>query len=569
MAEEIKIDLDPKKVLDSLQDLQDGVKQLAEKIEQSLGKEAPKSIGKLEDAAEKGTNKISTFFRNLGTRVKDDLKTAFASTEILGGMKFAQSIGEGTKQVFEMERAFDRLNTRLGLTANQMQNFKKTLGQKVAGTGQKLEEILPGVESAAAKGGVKSPEQLTQIGEALGKVKATTGEGVEGVADSVIEILKAQGQKVTAESFKKTLDTIQGTRTTGAFKTAGEAGQAIEQMAPYAQKLGLSTREMGGLAATASKSGSAGQDILKQLMEKGSSVGGQQQLNAVLGQNIFKNGKLDAGALGKVNTERFGQYSQQTMSEATGLQGANGADLKRFVEAFKNNMGDFKKVVDGTDETTKEFEVATDNLASKIDEFKEKSKEVGREIGSGLSHMLSDIGKGQFKKGLGDLKQTAKDAWENKGTIAAGVGTTMLVGALAGGGLSHILGKVGGGLGKIAGGAASEAAAEAAGIQKVFVVNAAEMGGGGGDHGASGLPGKLGKAAAVAGVGVASYEIASQVVKMSPTLNGGIGEKLYDFFHPEEIRAAVRDGTADAHQKQQQKVTYTNPSSVTGRGGTM
>ena len=60
MADETKIDisLDPKRVMGALEDLSKEVKSLAEKLEQSLGKDAPKSIGKLEDAAERGTNKI-------------------------------------------------------------------------------------------------------------------------------------------------------------------------------------------------------------------------------------------------------------------------------------------------------------------------------------------------------------------------------------------------------------------------------------------------------------------------------------------------------------------------------
>ncbi len=575
MSEEIKIDLDPKKVLDSLKDLQKGVKQLADDVETSLGKNAPKSINKLEEAAEKGTNKISTYFRNLGTRVKEDLKTAFASTEILAGAKFADELGKGTKQVFEMERAFDRLNTRLGLTSQQLSNFKKEVGSKIAGTGQKLEDILPGVETAAAKGGVKNPEQLANIGQALGQVKATTGEGVEGVADAVIEILKAQGQKVTAESFKKTLDVIQGTRTAGAFKTAGEAAQSMEQLAPYAQKMGLNTRELGGLSATASKAGAAGNNILQQLMEKGTTVGGQQQLNAILGQKVFQNGKLNAEALGKVDTNKFGKFSQQTMSEATGLTGANGADLVRFVEAFKGGMGEFKKVVNGADETATQFTQATDNLASQIEEFKEKTKEVAREVGGSISAMAHDITKGKWKESFGELKNAGKSLWENKGTLAAGIGSSAVVATLAGGGLNHLLSKVGGKLGGgIAGGMIGEAAAEAAGVQKVFVVNAEAIGGGGGADHAMGALGKFGKvagqAAAVGGVGIASYEIASTVVKMSPLLNGGLGDKLFEAFHPDAIKNAVQQGATEG-MKSKGKPNYTNPSDVnksSPRGGT-
>src|ERR1700685_3048851 len=337
------LDLDPRKVLDALLEMSEGAKKLADDIESSLGKNAVKSIDKLESKTETGTQKITTMFRNLGTRVKEDLKTAFDATGILAGAKFAKDLGEGVKQVFEMERAFDRLNTRLQLSTRQMTDFKNQVGRKVAGTGQKLEDVLPGVESAAARGGIKSPEQLSSIAEALGKAKATTGEQTEGLSDTVIEILKSQGKKVTADSFKQTLDALQATRTSGAFKTATEAGGANEQLSPMAKRMGLGTRELGGLAATASQSGAAGQDILRQLMEQANTPGGKDKLNAIFGPKLFdKQGKLQAGNIANINTGRFGQFSPQVMEEATGIKGAAGADLERFVQAFKGGMGDFQ-----------------------------------------------------------------------------------------------------------------------------------------------------------------------------------------------------------------------------------
>lgn len=571
MSEQIKVDLDPKKVVDSMLEISEKTKKLAEEIETALGKQAPKSVGKLEEAAEKGTNKISSYFRNLGQRVKEDLKTAFAMTEVMGGAKFAKEMGSGVKQVFEMERAFDRLNTRLGLSQTRLQAFKKEMGRSVAGTGQKLEDILPGVETAAAKGGVKSPEQLARIGQALGQVRATTGENVEGVSESVIEILKNQGQQITAESFKKTLDAIQSTRVAGAFKNAGEAAQSMEQLAPYAKQLGLSTRELGGMSATAGRAGAAGQDILHQLLEKASQPGMGTMLNKVLGADIFKVNKagattgMNAEALGKINTQKFGSLSPQILEQATGLTGASGADLVRFVNSFKTGMGDFQKVVHGANETATQFNQATDNLASKIDRFRERSKEVGREIGGALSVMVKDLAGGNIKKGLADLKDAGKSAMENKGTLALGLGGSAIIGALAGGGMRTLLGKVGGGL--PLGGVVGAAAAKAAGIQQVYVVNAAEISAGG--AGAAGALGKFGKVAAgatlAAGVGVAAYEGTSALIQ-GTSLSHSIGDKLYDILHPDEIKTAVYRGTVDGQKASKQKPTYTNPSDVTGRG---
>lgn len=521
--DKIDIGLDPAKVIASLHEMSAATMKLAEDIDQALGKDAPKSIDTLADKAEKGTGQIQTFFRNLGKRVKEDLKTAFDATGVLAGAKFAKDIGEGVKSVFDMERAFDKLNTRLQLTGKAYANFKKDLGSKVAATGSKLEDVLPGVESASSRGGVKSASQLAGIGEALGKSKQITGEGTEGLSDTVIEILKSQGKKVTEDSFKQTLDALQGTRVAGSFKSASEAGHAIEGLSPYAKQMGLGTRELGGLAATAGKSGAAGQDILKQLMEQASTPGGMAKLNSVLGQQIFKNGKLDAGAIGKVNTGRFGQYSQQVLESATGLHGASGADLARFVEAFKNNMDSFQTVVQGSNETSKQFEVATDNLASKVDKFKQRLMETGREVGDGFSSAANSLMKGDVKGAAAAAGGALGSAWENKGDVAAGLGITAGVGILAGGGLKGLLGKAGGGvLGSLAGGAV----ADAAGIQKVFVVNMGD-GIGGGLGGVTGAAGKLAKfgglatAGAYGGAALAGVGLGYGVVKGADAITGG------------------------------------------------
>jgi hypothetical protein len=601
VSEEMKVGLDPKAVLAAMEKMAKGAAETADKIEDALGKDAPKSIKKFEEAAENGTNRVTSFFRNLGQRVREDLKTAFDATGVLAGAKFAKDLGEGVKQVFEMERAFSRLNARLGLSNSEMLNFKKNLGSKVAATGQKLEDVLPGVETASAKGGVKDSKQLANIGESLAKVKAATGEDVEGLSESVVEILKKQNIKVTDKSFKDTVDAVQGTRTAGAFKTSGDAANAIQDLSPYGKQMGLGTREMGGLAAMASKSGDSGQGILKQLMEQGSTAGGKTKLNALFGQNVFgKNGKLDASAIGKIDTGRFGEYSQQTMSESTGIQGANGADLKRFVESFHEGLGEYNKVISGSNETAAQFDIATDNMASKIDRFKEQSKEAAREIGESVSQMGKDLLNGHFSSLGKDAKNVGSSLWENKGTVGAGLGITAGVGMLAGGGINRLLKKIPGG--GLLGGAVAGEAAKAAGITPVYVTNISEMGGGAGALSKfGGAAGKLGAIGGVVGAAAIGYEIGSAIMQTEygEKLSSSLAGTAYDAIHndkkdmaraedkqnskltdrynqshgthltPAEFSKAVEEGTLRAHSQNKQNVNLSNPSTVTGRGKSM
>jgi hypothetical protein len=530
MSENLELDLDPKRILAALKDIGVETKNLAQKMEEALGKDAAKSIEKLEDTAEKGTTKITTFFRNLGTRVKEDLKTAFDMGMVLEGAKFAKDLAEGTKQVLEMERAFDKLNVRLGLSGNNLTKFKKDLGQAVAGTGQRLQDILPGVENAASKGGVKSPQQLTAIGEALGKAKAVTGEETGGLSDTIIEILKTQGKEVTAQGFKDTLDTLQATRVNGAFGTAGDAGTAVEGISPYAKQLGLSTRQLGGLAANASMSGGSGQQMLQNLLHNATGIGGAGVMNAGLGQHVFKGGNqgqavgMDINALSKVN---FAKMSPQVMEQITGMSGANGGDLKRFIDSMKNGGQNFSKVLSGMNENATQFTSATDNFASRLDQFKEKTKEAAREVGGSLSSFMNNVLHGNMHGAGTNLKDTGSALMENRHTIEGAMLATAAVGMMSGGSMGRLLGKVGGG-------AIRGQAAKAAGITPVYVTNASEIAEKGALTGGVGKMGKmkgvLGAAGGMLGAAALGYEIGDAIAQTE--LGKKIGEAIADIISP-------------------------------------
>jgi hypothetical protein len=494
----INIALDPSSVVASIRAMGAESKALADQLEAALGKKAVEAVDKLEENAEKGSTRISNFFRTMGQRVREDLRTAFDASGVLAGAKFAKEIGEGVKSVFEMERAFDRLNTRLMLTGRAFLDFKRNVGNAAADTGQKLEDVLPGVETAAARGRVRDPLQLQNIARTLGQARATTGEDVDPLAETVVDILRNQGQTVNDRNFRATIDALQAARVEGAFGSAAEAGAAVEAISPYAQRLNMDTRQMAGAAAMASRAGPGGQAILQQLIERAAQPGGQEQLNAVLGQQIFRNGRLDTGALGQIDVNRFGQYSQQAMAEATGLQGASGADLARFVESFRMGMVSIDRVTKGSNETANQFTVATDNFASKVDRFRQRTIEAARQIGSGLSDMTHALSEGDLGRAGRGAMAAGQAAWDNSGTLAAAAGVTAVVGLLAGGGINRILSRLPGAgtAGGLAAGVTVGQALRQAGVTPVYVVNAADIA-----RGIGGLPGLADTAASVATTG--------------------------------------------------------------------
>lgn len=557
----LELDLDPKKVIAALNEIAAQSKELSAKIEEAIGKEAVKNFKKLEDQSQESSDKISTIFRNLGNRLKEDMKSFLGLSALTEGMNMAKNMKQGAEQVFEMEKAFDRLNTRLGLSVDKMNEFKKMVAMKVAGTGQSLDSVLPGMEKVSAKGGVKNSGELANIAEMLGQSKAVNkNENVEGLADTVVEILQRQGEKVTDKSFKRTLDALEGGRIKGAMGSAGEVGDAVKEMAATAKKSGMGTRDLAGLAAVASKGGEGSLNVLKQIMAKGATAGGQEQLNSTLGVQLFKNGKMDPSALGKINTGRFGQYSEQAMEGATGLHGASGADLTRFASSFKDNMGDFDAVSKGANETADQFGVAADNFSSKFDQFKEKLKGTIMVIGDDLSKSINSFLKGDFKGGIQSIAQAGGALMENKGAVAGGLGMTAVAALLAGGGLSSIMSKIPGG-GMIKGAIGGEVA-KMAGATPVYVVNASDIGGGGAmGGGAMGMMGKAGGIMAAAGVGVAIGEVLNNWEPSKKVLDAA-GDKAFDMFGPDQKQVAAK-ASMDQNAKLSQGFNERNGTNLT------
>lgn len=597
----IDIDLDPKKVIKSLEEIAEETKNLSSTMNDSLGKDAVKSIDKFEKAAENGTGKIKAFFRNLGNSVREDLKSALDFGRVMSGLKFGQSVSEGIKQVFDMEKAFARLNTRMGLSGAALKDFKRNVGDVVASRGQKLEDVLPGVESIAAKGNIKDTKQLTSIANILAKSKAITGEDTEGIAEEAVDILKSQGSKINSTTIAQVVNAMQGARVAGSFKTAAEAGAAMKDISPFTQQLGISTRGAAGLSAVASRAGDAGQNILKQILERGTQTGGQAQLNAVLGQEIFKNGKLDVGALGKVDVNRFG--NKDIMEAASGLTGASGQDLKLFVEAFRDNIGQFKNVINGANETSRQFNDATNNFSSKVDMFKESSINAIRDLGDTLSSAAGNVLSGNFGALKEDAKNLGKGLKDNAGVLLGGAAVTAGIGIFAGGGLKNILGKIGGAAGlKDMGTSLAKAKGleQAAGVTPVYVVNASEIGSGGGlidsitKKGGGALSragaalGSIGTSAASMGsAGVAALAtpiglaVTGAIAALWPTSagegadvipQGGYSQMGVD---PNAVKNAIIEGTVEGNVKAQQaskkdqKVIYTNPSAYPSTGRKM
>lgn len=573
MAEQIELDLDPKKVTVGITEIGEKSKELSRLMQQELGEKAAKSVKTLEDAAAKGSSNIASYFKDLGKRVKEDLKHAFDLSGVLSGLKFADELKKGLSSVFEMSRAFDRLNTRLGLSRQQVAALRTDLGRRAAATGAGLEAIMPGVENVAAKGNVKSPAELAKIGEMLGQVKQTTGEDVGSLSESIVETIKNQGKVVNASNFKSVLDAVQATRTNGAFRTAGEASAAIEAVSPYSKQMGLSTRETGGMVAQASQSGSSGVGILQQLMQRGSEIGGQGKLNAMFGSQVFKNGKLSAEGLGGINTKQFGKYSPQILEQATGISGASGADLMRFVESFKHGQDALKKVNAGSNETKAQFDEASDNILSGLERFREKTKHGVREV----LDSLGEFGHAKMGDTVGPAKRVLSAVTENGGTLAAATATTAVVAMLAGGSLKSLLKGAGG---KAAGLAEGEAYKQL-GIQPVFVVNADQMGGKLGDtvidqvtKFGGGSMGKIGSAVAGAGalgtaaltaVGIGAVGYAALHSEKGHTDDEELAER--NRLMAEAVATGAQKGIERATIKSESKGPLTNPSDVRGRGG--
>jgi hypothetical protein len=595
MAEtKIEIGLSPEEVVAALSAMGDEVKKFQAVIEDALGKKASQAVNDLKDTADKGTNAITKFFSNMGTRIREDLKTAFDVSSVIAGAKFAREIGEGVKSVLDMERAFDRLNVRMGLSTTQMAEFKRTAGRATADAGVNLQDIQPGLLSAASRGGVRDPKQMSIIAGVLAQSRQINPQLDAGTAmDDVAEILKRQHLDINGENVRKTFDAINAATVRGGFKNSNDAAAQLAHMSGTAGMLGMDTRTMAGLAAVASKSGDTGEDILRQILSKGTGLDRGQAFNAQVGADVFKNGKLDPQALGRIDTSRFGNISPQVLEKITGVSGASGADFKQFVETMRDSMGDFDKVVNGMNETADEFGTATQSTAAKIEMFKARVTQAGAEIGESIMEMVTGLAnQDSSNKGLQHL---AGSVWHNKGDLAVAGGLSLGAAMLTGGGIRSLLG------GKIA---------DAQGIQKVYVTNAGEIAGESsvgtiakygstalnygktilanaailGGESLSGIAGMgagaiISSGAAVAGAGYAGYQFGKHIVNPLVGNDGQLGEMAADWMYgngggggmsTEQLSDAVYKGHLKATMEAETKrrlPSATNPSRWPSQGG--
>lgn len=589
MDEKIKLDLDPQKVLQSLREMASHSEELAKEIEDSLGKDAAKSVKKFEEAAEKGSARIGGFFRNLGTRVKEDLKAAFDFSRVMAGVKFTDEIAKGARQVLDLERAFDRLNVRLGASRSRFSELKTEIGKNSSAAGASLEKVLPGVEAVVARGNLKDVGALSEVSKLLAETQAATGEDTGSLAENIVESIQARGQKVDASTMKEAMDAAMAARNAGTFGSTAEAAAAIANLTPFAKQMGLGTRQTAALAAQSSGAGAPGVDVLRQLLERGSQVGGKDLLNKVLHADIFKGGKLDSAALKNIDLKQFKGLSQQQMAGIAGFSGTSGDDFVRFVNAFKEGDERFKAVVSGSEETAQAFEVSQRNLGSRLDRFRERLVNAGREIVGGVTESAEGALSGNMGRVKGGLSKSGRGLADNAGTIAGGTAATVAMGLLFGGGIKGLL-KTGAGTGM---GVAKGAALKGVGVQSVYVVNASEIGGGAAGGGAFEALGKFSKLGgigssitalltspallAAAGVGAVGYaglhsapshgtdqELAERDRLMrEQAARGGSGGSV-DLDH---VADAVRRGAQSAKIMVETKGPYTNPSSVAPRGG--
>ena len=557
----VEIGLSPEEVIAALNQMGDEVKKFQAVIQDAIGKKSSQSINDLKDNAEKGTNQITKFFSNMGTRIREDLKTAFDVSSIMAGANFAKQIQEGVKSVLDMERAFDRLNVRMGLSARQMEEFKRSAGRATSEAGVKIQDVQPGLLSAASRGNVKDPQQMSMIAGVLAQARQINPELDTGTAmDDVAEILKRQHLEINGDNVRKTFDAINAATVSGGFKNSNDAAANLAQMSGSASMLGMDTRQMAGLASVASKSGDTGENILRQILTKGTGLDRGQAFNAQVGADVFKDGKLDAKALGSIDTSRFGNISPQVLEKITGVSGASGSDFKQFVETMRDSLGDFDKVVNGSNETADQFGVATNNFASKIDMFKARVTNAGAEIGNSLIEMASGvIHQDTTNKGAAHLAGTLANS---AGDLAMAGGLSVGAAMLTGGGIRGLLGAK---------------MADAQGIQKVYVTNAGEIkdGGAGGlaskalgwaskakdwaamttlGLGTGGVAGAAAlSAAGVAGAGAIGYGVGKYFVNPLIGNNGQLGEMAADWWNNDQGQSSNR-GTPQLSAEQMANV---------------
>lgn len=472
-------------------------------------------------------SKMTGFGRRVADQLRSDFKTLFSLEALQGSLKLSSNMKAAAAETVTLSDTVRKLGGTFGIAQRDFAGFQAKVQSGLGEIGASSEAAANALKGLSETG-VRGQENLVEYAKAAAMLASVHGEkGNEAaVAKGIAGLVTARGQNVNdPQARKRAVEDITRISTvTG--KSASETAQILQDLFSNVNeqfKGMLNSKGASSLAATALYAGPGATSFLQRYlgMSKVERAGMEAQ---GLGKIISPTGQLDQGAVERTLAEAKtrGMGDIQTGLKTFGMSDEEAKGFIRLGEALKNN----KQAIE-------------DAANAQVD--LNKAYREGMGMGEAFKSSFYKIfGKGSelFAKGTQGLTDVLSGASESTAGAGAVVGGSALLAAiLAGTGLKGVGKAMGGAGGGLLGGLAMGKAAEAAGVQPVFVVNADQIGTGvagnlGGLLGkGGGMLGKAGGALAgaagmalpalgVAAAGGVGYGIGTLIDKFGPTFEG-------------------------------------------------
>lgn len=484
-------------------------KESGDEVEEGLGRNV------------KRTEKFFAGLRSLSRRVADQLRGDFKSllsiNAVSDSLKLSNQFRGSISETVQLSDAIRKLGATFGIAGKDFQDFQENMTKGLGEIGMASDvggRVMNGLSTTRVRG----QEQIIDYSRTAGMLGSVGQEqGQEGaIAKALANVIQARGGNVNSKTEVDQL--AEAVRRvfveTGAAPTATlRSMEDIFKNMPEDFRKTLTPNGLTNLAAASAVGGPGATKFLEEYL--GKSPIARQAFDAQGGRGVF----TDKG----IDIEKFKGFAQSIMGRVGGDPRLAAQTLglsEEAAEGFVRLARNLDKVKEAQERVTTTAGSLSEQYRSSMgfaESFRANINRVKKALASPLSFIT--------QKGT-DLLSGAAQSDAGAGAVVAGGGLLAML--LAGAGLKGI----GGGLGKVAGGALGTVArtkgAEAVLGKEtipVYVTNASEIGGGvggglggiaGGAAGAAegGGMGLMGKAGMVGVAGIAGYAIGAMLAPM-------------------------------------------------------
>jgi len=504
---EIKVTGNLNNILSDLEALKKKASEVQEALRKGSG-ETAKELGKNRKQSE-------TFFeslRSMGARTADqlrrDFRTLISLESLQGALKISNQFKNTISETIQLSDAIRKLGATFGMTEKNFASFQQYLTQGLGEIGLSSDVAVKTLQ-ALAKTPVRSQQGVLEYSKTAGMLASIGGEkGREGdIAGGLANVIRAKGGNV--ENLNELRELAESVRRV-AIQTGQAPSAILSSMESLFEKMpddlrkSISSTGLANLAAAQAVGGPGAIKFLEEYLGKSDVM--RRAFEQQGGKGVFTNEGIDI--------EKFKAFSQQIFGRIPGDKRLSAETLGLTPEVAEG----FVRLAESLDQVALAQDKIKKSTGSLAESYR-SSMGLGEAFNANLNRVKATFSGflEPITQGLTGMLSGASESDLGAGAVAGGAG--ILAAVLAGFGAR--------GLGKgIVGTAAKGAAASAItgeDVQPVYVVNAAEIGGGfGGGGGGGGTAGKvLGAAGIALGVGVAAREgvgyLQSQGVPTGPS----------------------------------------------------